>query len=217
MHDTLTRLPFITSHSNGVVERLRGYLPTSLPQPPSGLIQKVRAVAPSAITLSRRPKTSPWAKWRFFGLGFLAGSVFFYFFDPDRGAYRRAELQNRLRPASRSLSRRLRAGGHGVTRAGSALGTVGGRVRAVAQRQDPSDAALAVLVGREIYAVPDLAISELHVEATKGVVLLRGSVENDEAVDRARELVGGLEGVREVRTELNVRGENAIPSELSRG
>ena len=67
------------------------------------------------------------------------------------------------------------------------------------------DAAITTKVKAAILDQPQLKSSEIRVETFKGTVQLRGSVESQFRIDKAGEVARGVEGVRSVKNELQLK------------
>ena len=67
------------------------------------------------------------------------------------------------------------------------------------------DAVITTKVKAAILDQPQLKSSEIRVETFKGTVQLRGSVESQFRIDKAGEVARGVEGVRSVKNELQLK------------
>ena len=136
----------------------------------------------------------------------VLGAGIEYFIDPDRGRARRArakELVGRtFGRTSRHLVHRLRhveGVAYGVYRRASHL-----------RMDEPADdIALVDRVKSEIFTNPDIPKADLTMDAQKGVVTLRGQVEDGDHIRLIETAVGGVPGVTGVHNLLHLPGSPA--------
>ncbi|MGH8494585.1 MAG: SRPBCC family protein [Gammaproteobacteria bacterium] len=130
------------------------------------------------------------------------GAAAMYFFDPERGRYRRALVRNQLVHAGHKSKRGLRVVGRDTRN--RALGTTA-TLRSYFDFEQPDDS---VLVER-VRACLGRAVSHPHsidVEANDGVITLSGPILERE-VPLLIDCVLGVGGVEDVRDRLEVHAE----------
>ena len=67
------------------------------------------------------------------------------------------------------------------------------------------DTTVSTRVRAQLVTDKDLNVTQIDVETFKGVVSLSGFVDSQAAKERANKLVSGVEGVKEVRNNLQVK------------
>jgi osmotically-inducible protein OsmY len=139
-----------------------------------------------------------------FALGFVLGAGWFYFFDRDRGARRRALVRDQLAHAGHEMDDAARSGARHIRNRAT------GAVRETAARWAEREVDDRVLVERVRSRVGRVVrdASELEVYATDGEITLVGNVASDEvqAVVRAAKEVRGVERV-DNRLDVVSRGQ----------
>lgn len=144
-------------------------------------------------------------------LGAAAGATLVFFFDPDEGRRRRAMARDRaaatLRDAGRFADRGSRLAGsraYGLSRRLAHLRR---------PTQDANDATLVARVMSEAFRGidPDLK-GRVNVNATAGVIYLRGEVERAEDIRALEDRVRRIPGVTAVENLLHLPGTPAPTS-----
>ncbi len=137
------------------------------------------------------------------------GALLFYLFDPERGRSRRSRLFGQasgiLRRASRTGSRKLRYA------CSSWLGQR--RRQALGGGAPADDRALTDRIKSEV--LPRHEAGDVVVEATAGVVTLRGQMASDARIEALAGDVRQIPGVREVVNLVHVPGTDAPNKEPS--
>ena len=138
------------------------------------------------------------------GVGLGAGLM--YFFDPARGARRRALMRDRLAHASRVAGDAAGATGRDVSHRAAG---VAARLRGTVGQETVDDRVLLERVRSQI----GRAVSHpraIDVDVVDGVVTLRGPILMDEVSD----VIGAVEGVRGVRDVINNLDEHHEPGNV---
>jgi uncharacterized membrane protein/osmotically-inducible protein OsmY len=138
------------------------------------------------------------------GVGLGAGLM--YFFDPARGARRRALMRDRLAHASRVAGDAAGATGRDVSHRAAG---VAARLRGTVGQETVDDRVLLERVRSQI----GRAVSHpraIDADVVDGVVTLRGPILMDEVSD----VIGAVEGVRGVRDVINNLDEHHEPGNV---
>jgi osmotically-inducible protein OsmY len=134
------------------------------------------------------------------------GAALVYFFDPQRGARRRAMARDKALAFFRSLGSDAARFGH------KASSDVSGQKQEVAHRQevqkDVDDQTLKAKIESEVFQPADAPKGEVNVNVENGVVHLRGQVE-PELIDDLEQRLRAVQGVRDVENLLHVPGTDA--------
>jgi osmotically-inducible protein OsmY len=124
------------------------------------------------------------------------GAALLYFFDPQRGAGRRAMARDKLRALFSKAS-----------------SDASGLKQQFAQREqgakDVDDQALKAKVESEVFRPADSPKGDVNVNVENGVVFLRGQVEQPELIGDLEQRVRSVQGVRGVENLLHVPGTEA--------
>jgi hypothetical protein len=186
--------------------RVRGALRR---KPASGRIKSAlrRRTDRSALELaSGRPSVPPVVPALLTGSSL--GALLMCFLDPRRGKGRRAKARD---PAAAVARRGLRKGG-------TQLRPVASRATGTAERvarHEPSrkkefdDAGLAAKVETGLFGNRSIPKGALNVNVEKGVVIIRGEVEQSDQIDKIERAVRRIKAVREVRNLLHTPGTPA--------
>jgi BON domain len=130
-----------------------------------------------------------------------------YFFDPQLGRTRRAQLQQRMPAFFRRRAREAERLG----RAASAE-TYGLKQKATHLQEEPkefTDETLAHKVETEIFRDADVPKGQINVNAQGGVVQLRGEVPDPDVSNERVEKARSVQGVKEVENLLHLPGTPA--------
>lgn len=134
-----------------------------------------------------------------------AGAATAYFFDPERGAARRAQtrdqIQAKLRRREEEANRKARYETNVAV--GEAVRAQGGGV------PRPVDDVEVVRLVEQSLAAAEVDTSNLVVEAVEGVVTLRGQLPSRDAMRTAEQAASGIPGVLEVQSFLHTPGTPA--------
>ena len=137
--------------------------------------------------------------------GTIAGLT--YFFDPERGATRRAQTKDRADAMFRRLVRRTEHVGRGV--ANQAYGLKQQAVHRTDEPKDLDDVTLARKVETEIFRDADAPKGQVNVEVVEAVVTLRGQVESSDLIDELEKSTRKVTGVRDVENLLHTADQPA--------
>lgn len=135
-----------------------------------------------------------------------AGATAAYYLDPDRGRSRRATTRDRIAGGVRRVTRR---GERLKRRVESDAQGFMERVRHADDSPPPNDVTLAHKVESEILGRPDVPKGSINVDATQGVVALRGTVKDPDLIDDLEKQVATISGVRAVENLLHMPGTPA--------
>jgi osmotically-inducible protein OsmY len=131
-----------------------------------------------------------------------AGAAGAYFLDPEQGARRRNEAQDRarafLRRQSREAAQKARYA-EGVARGAAYSGDD-------TEPGELDDVTLARKVESEIFRDADVPKGKLNVNAEDGVVYLRGEVDSEDQIEALVEATRKVAGVRGVKNLLHLPG-----------
>lgn len=150
----------------------------------------------------QRPR-SRWLRW--FALGIGLGYFAAYVLDPQLGHSRRTRLADE---AAGDMRKGLRWSRRQVRHA---VSTAAGRVAAgrPRRREVVDDLTLVDRVQSELFEDPTMPKSSLLFEADRGVVTIRGQVDDVHDITRVGDAVRRIEGVGAVRNLLHVPGTPA--------
>jgi osmotically-inducible protein OsmY len=142
-------------------------------------------------------------------LGLVAlGAALKYFFDPQEGSRRRAQIQNRFAAFFQSRARKAEQVGHAVSAQAEGLVEKAKNVDEEPKPQ-PDDVTLVRKVETEIFRGDDVPKGQINVNAENGKIYLRGEVGEPELIrdleDRARK----VQGVQDVENLLHLPGAEA--------
>lgn len=139
----------------------------------------------------------------------LGGSsaALMYLFDPQMGRTRRARLQDRIGAFVRRGARRTEAKSSYL--AGKAEGIRQRSTGAGSGAPPPNDPALVAKVESEVFQGTGFPKDRININAENGIVVLRGSLESADEIQRFEQAVRGVTGVVEVQNLMHVPGEPA--------
>ena len=142
-------------------------------------------------------------------LGFGAAiAALTYFFDPRNGARRRNVIRDRALAFFRQGGRK--AAGAGRAAASQAYGL---KQKAVhlkeEQKPQPDDVTLARKVESEIFRDAHVPKGKINVNAERGVVFLRGELDDPDLIADLEKAARKVQGVREVENLLHAAGTPA--------
>jgi len=155
----------------------------------------------TAAKMRRRPLRSA----TLLGAGALLGLLAGWLLDPRRRGEHRARVDRRAHGVRR---RAQRAGGRA---AAAARRTRGAAMEATAParhavREAPDDRTLTDRVRSRVFRPDDAPKGDVVIDATEGVVHLRGTIGSERERDELVDEVAGVDGVRGVESLLHVRG-----------
>ena len=137
------------------------------------------------------------------------GAAMTYFFDPNSGARRRAQVRDRALAFFRSRGRDLQGAAAGVQSEAKGMVQKAKHRQEEPKADDTDDATLARKVESEIFRDPNVPKGQIDVNAEDGVVILRGEVERPELIADLEEKTRSVQGVKGVENLLHVSGEEA--------
>lgn len=140
------------------------------------------------------------------GLG-AAIAALTYFFDPQQGRTRRAQLQQRLPALFRGGGRE--AARLGRTASAEAYGLKQKVTRRGEEPKDFNDETLAAKVETEIFRDADVPKGQINVNAQDGVVQLRGEVPSEDMISTLVDKARSVQGVADVENLLHTPGQPA--------
>ncbi|MDP8957930.1 MAG: BON domain-containing protein [Actinomycetota bacterium] len=140
-------------------------------------------------------------------IGSAIGAVVAYFLDPDRGRTRRAKTGDQAGATLRRLSER------GERTARRVASDAAGVVERIRKRERhyvaPNDATLAHKVESELFGRDDVPKGSINVNAERGVVVLRGEVDQPGQIEGLEAAVREIPGVLGVENLLHLPGTPA--------
>jgi len=157
-----------------------------------------------------RPRRSRLARGSLIAGGAACGAVASHFLDADRGHARRTRARDQLSASGRRILRRFEHASAGRLHYTSARAT--GVVRRSIHnlvRVEPDDATLAQKVRSEVLGREAFRHYGISVDATDGVVHLRGELPAPSRIDELVSAVTHVYGVRRVDSYLHLPGEPA--------
>jgi len=141
-------------------------------------------------------------------LRFVAlGAALMYFFDPQKGALRRNTARDRLLAFFRRRGRAAARAGRGL-----AAEAYGLKQKATHLREEPKifdDQTLKAKIESEVFRPADAPKGDVDVNVERGVVYLRGEVDQPDVIGELEHRVRSVQGVRDVENLLHVPGTEA--------
>jgi hypothetical protein len=137
-------------------------------------------------------------------LGAAAGYAIAWFFDPDRGRARRAEVAQRLDGVNREATR---AAQRGAMVAGDRAAAIRSKVVGP-DNPDPDDLTLLDRVKSEVFADPTIPKEKINLMVVDGKAVIRGQVEEPQ-IGVIETAVRKVVGVKEVENLLHPVGTPA--------
>ena len=136
------------------------------------------------------------------------GALFAYLLDPDRGRSRRAVAGDRLAATGRRTARQL---GRIGRRTGSTAQGWLARARHLGPtgRPDPDDVTLTHRVESEVFRDPDVPKGRMNINVENGIVVVRGTVEDEAMIPVIERRIQRIPGVVGVRNLLHRNGTPA--------
>lgn len=129
-----------------------------------------------------------------------------YFFDPDRGRSRRAQLAQRMGGLLRRLPRRA---SREARRVGAQAYGVKQKVATVGSEQPPeSDEVLKDKVESEVFGGDKYPKGKISVNVENGTVVLRGELEEEGLISDLEQDVRKVTGVVDVQNLLHLPGQS---------
>jgi hypothetical protein len=142
--------------------------------------------------------------------GLAVGAALEFFFDPRSGRRRRNLARDRTRGAIRRRKRRIERHAH------YEAGKVVGLAHAVAHRDhgaaDLDDVGLVRKVESELFRDRTVPKGQISINADRGIVVLRGQVDDESQIHRIEHATRHIAGVRDVDNLLHRPGTPAPPS-----
>jgi hypothetical protein len=144
-------------------------------------------------------------------LGVAGGALLAFLFDPDRGRSRRAVAADRVAGTGRRALHRMGRAGRwtGATVQGwvaraQHLGSTG--------ETNPDDATLADRVETEVFRDSDVPKGRMNVNVENGIVVVRGTVDDQALISTIERRIQRIPGVAGVRNLLHLTGTPAPTS-----
>jgi hypothetical protein len=133
-----------------------------------------------------------------------------FFLDPRSGKRRRRLLRDRTRGAARRGRRRFQRQTHYET------GKLVGLAHAIARRNpnapELDDVSLVRKVESELFRDRSVPKGQISINADRGIVVLRGALDDPDQIHRIEAAVRRIAGVRDVENLLHPSGSPAPPS-----
>lgn len=132
------------------------------------------------------------------------GATLAFFFDPDRGRYRRNQARDRVAGV---LHRALRRGRRRVRYTTAELAGVGKRLTHIRPENDsPDEVTLAQRVESEVFRDPAVPQGQVNINVEDGIVVLRGQLQRPEQISSLEAAVRKVPGVKGVKNLLHLPG-----------
>jgi osmotically-inducible protein OsmY len=131
-----------------------------------------------------------------------------YFFDPQLGRTRRAELRQRVPAFFRRRGREAERLARAASSEAYGLKQKATHVREEPKEQ-PNDETLAAKVETELFRDADVPKGQININAQDGVVQLRGEVPDEDMIDDLVEKARSVQGVLDVENLLHTPGQPA--------
>jgi osmotically-inducible protein OsmY len=142
-------------------------------------------------------------------LGLVAlGAALTYFFHPQEGRRRRAQVQERITGFFQSPAREAEQVGHQAAAQAEDL-TEKAKDQAEKVEAQLDDVTLARNVETEIFRGDEVTKDKVDVNAENGKIYLRGEVEKPELIQDLEERTRKVQGVQDVENLLRVPGAEA--------
>jgi hypothetical protein len=144
-------------------------------------------------------------------LALAAGVALAFFLDPRSGKRRRHLVRDRTTAAFRRRARRVQRQAH------YEAGKVVGLAHAITHREQAApeldDVSLVRKVESELFRDRTISKGRISINADRGIVVLRGQLEDAQQIQRIEREVRGVAGVRDVENLLHPPG---VPAPASR-
>jgi BON domain len=168
-------------------------------------------VAVRRLTRAAPARAHSTRRWVATTAGALAlGIALEFFFDPRSGKRRRSLVRDRARGAVRRRRRRIERQAH------YEAGKVVGLAHAIAHRdhgtKDLDDVGLVRKVESELFRDRTLPKGQISINADRGIVVLRGQLDDEDEIHRIERATRKIAGVRDVENLLHMPGVAAPAS-----
>lgn len=145
---------------------------------------------------------------RIIALAAIAGALVEYLWDPDRGRSRRAVTRDQARATIRHGVRQLRR--YALYRQGQALGVMEESFHIfVPDNPFPDDSTLRDRIESELFRDGSVLKGEIGINVARGVVELRGQVDDRADIARTEEKARLIPGVHSIHNYLHLPGTPA--------
>jgi len=145
----------------------------------------------------------------------IAGAALMFLFDPGMGRRRRGLLRDRGGAAFRRTFRRLGRSARGA--AAGAYGLTQKVIHRLPRAREPlDDVTLARKVESILFRDPELPKGRINLSADRGVVVLRGELDDAEEIRFVEDAVRRVPGVHRVESYLHLPGTPAPNKEPAR-
>ena len=131
-----------------------------------------------------------------------------YFFDPQNGRRRRAQLRDRVPALFRRARRRAERAERAVAAETSGLAAKATHLREE-EKPQPDDVTLVHKVESELFRDESVPKGQINVNAENGKIVLRGEVERPELIADLEERARAVQGVHDVENLLHLPGAPA--------
>jgi osmotically-inducible protein OsmY len=146
-----------------------------------------------------------------FLIGAAAGAAAAHFLDPDNGARRRNTLRDRTASKARSTASSAQSQAQYV--AGQAKGAASAVTPSPTRVEDADDVTLARKVESVIFRDSDAPKGDVSVDVQAGIAYLRGTVADDEWIERLCTEARAVDGIKGVKNLLHQPGTPAPAAE----
>ena len=131
-----------------------------------------------------------------------------YFFDPQQGRSRRADLRQRVPAFFRRRARTAERLGRAASAQAYGLKQKAAHLREE-PKEPPNDETLAAKVETELFRAADVPKGQININAQDGVVQLRGEVPSEDMIGDLVEKARSIHGVLDVENLLHTPGQPA--------
>ena len=138
------------------------------------------------------------------------GAALEYFLDPRSGRRRRKVLRDRARGTVHRRTRQLER--HAHYEAGKVIGFAHAIAHRDRGRPELDDISLVRKVESELFRDRTIPKGQISINADRGIVVLRGQLQDKHQIERVQRAVRKVAGVREVENLLHPPGTPAPPS-----
>jgi BON domain len=139
-----------------------------------------------------------------------AGAALEFFLDPRNGRRRRTFLRDRTRGALRRRTRQLER--HAHYEAGKVIGLAHAITHSDQGPTRLDDVGLAHKVETELFRDRTIPKGQISINADRGIIVLRGQLQDQQQIARIERATRKIAGVREVENLLHPPGVPAPPS-----
>ena len=139
------------------------------------------------------------------GFGGLVGGALVYLYDPERGRARRAQARDRVGAIVRRGARHAERASRAASAQAYGLSQRVSHPRSE-QNEPLNDQALTEKVKSELFRDASIPAGDLNINAERGVIVLRGQLDNPDQIREIEARVRRIEGVWDVQNLIHLPG-----------